>query len=131
MTYHHPGSAPVYSPNSYGGPKADPSTELPTWWVEAGELGRYEYEKHADDDDFVQPRALYRDVMDETDRAHLVTNIVAHASDGVSDDVQRRVIGYWTNVDADLGARVAAGLGRGNGAGAGAESTTSESEVQR
>ena len=38
--------------------------------------------------------------MDQTDREHLVTNIVAHASDGVSADVQERVIGYWTNVDA-------------------------------
>src|ERR687888_490248 len=131
MTYRHAGSQPVYSPNSYGGPQADPAKELPTWWVEAGEIGRYAYEKHADDDDFVQPRALYRDVMNDEDRAHLVTNIVAHASDNVSDDVQRRVIGYWTNVDADLGARVAAGLGRGNGAAAGAKSTTSESEVQR
>jgi catalase len=113
MTYRHPGSQPVYSPNSYGGPEADPSKELPTWWVEAGELGRYAYEKHADDDDFVQPRALYRDVMNDEDRAHLVTNIVAHASDGVSEDVQRRVVAYWANVDAGLGARVAEGLGMG------------------
>ena len=84
MTYRHAGSQPVYAPNSYGGPQADPSKELPTWWVEAAEIGRYAYEKHADDDDFVQPRALYRDVMGQTDRDHLVTNIVAHASDGVS-----------------------------------------------
>jgi catalase len=49
--------------------------------------------------------------MDETDRQHLVTNIVAHASDGVSSDMQRRVVAYWTNVDAELGARVASGLG--------------------
>jgi catalase len=131
MTYHHNGSQPVYSPNSYGGPQADPSKELPTWWVEAAEIGRYAYEKHADDDDFVQPRALYRDVMNDTDRDHLVTNIVAHASDNVSDDVQRRVIGYWTNVDADLGARVAAGLGHGNGTGVRTASTAGESEVQR
>jgi catalase len=48
--------------------------------------------------------------MDDTDREHLVTNIVAHASAGVSDDVQRRVIAYWTNVDPELGARVAGGL---------------------
>jgi catalase len=112
MTYHHPGSAPHYWPNSYGGPEADPSKELPTWWVEAGELGRYEYEPHADDDDFVQPRALYRDVMNDTDREHLVTNIVAHASDAVSDRIQERVVEYWTNVDVNLGSRVAAGLGR-------------------
>jgi catalase len=112
MRYRHAGAQPVYAPNSYGGPQADPTKELPTWWVEAAEIGRYAYEKHADDDDFVQPRALIRDVMDETDRDHLVTNIVAHAGDHVSADVQLRVLDYWTNVDAELGARVAAGLGR-------------------
>jgi catalase len=80
--------------------------------VEAAEIGRYAYEKHADDDDFVQPRALYRNVMDDTDREHLASNIVAHASAGVTPAIQARVIDYWTNVDPDLGARVAAGLGR-------------------
>jgi catalase len=113
------GAQPVYWPNSYGGPEADPSKELPTWWVEAGEIGRYAYELHRDDDDFGQPGTLYREVMNETDREHLVTNIVAHASDGVSADVKKRVIGYWTSVDADLGAHVAAGLGSSNGNGAG------------
>ena len=113
MTYRHAGSQPVYSPNSYGGPQADPAKELPTWWVEAGEIGRYAYEKHADDDDFVQPRALYRDVMDGTDREHLASNIVAHASAGVSPAVQARVVDYWLSVDPELGARVAAGLGLG------------------
>jgi catalase len=54
--------------------------------------------------------------MTPTDREHLVTNIVAHASDGVSADVQARVIEYWTNVDGELGARVAAGLGHGTAA---------------
>jgi catalase len=110
MTIRHAGAQPVYSPNSYGGPKADPTKELPTWWVEAGEIGRYAYELHQDDDDFIQPGALYRNVMSATDREHLVTNIVAHASDGVTVDVQQRVIGYWTSVDAELGGRVAAGL---------------------
>jgi catalase len=124
MTYRHNGGQPPYAPNSFGGPKADPSVELPTWQVEAGEMGRYAYHKHRDDDDFVQPRALYRDVMSDSDREHLVTNIVAHASDGVSDDMQRRVTGYWTNVDADLGARVAAGLGARDGSGNGAAAPT-------
>ncbi len=54
--------------------------------------------------------------MNDTDREHLVTNIVAHASDGVSPEIQERVVGYWTNVDAELGARVAAGLAGSNGA---------------
>jgi catalase len=119
MTYRHAGSQPVYAPNSYGGPRADPSKELPTWWVQAAEIGRYAYERHAEDDDFGQAGALYRDVMDDTDREHLESNIVAHAGDGVSDDVQQRVVAYWTNVDPDLGAGVASGLGRTNGAATG------------
>jgi hypothetical protein len=38
--------------------------------------------------------------------------------------MQLRVIAYWTNVDAQLGARVAAGLGLGNG------STTGQASAQ-
>ena len=52
--------------------------------------------------------------MDVTDREHLVTNIVpCRASDEVTPDMQQRVIAYWSDVDADLGARVAARLGHG------------------
>ncbi len=116
MTYHHAGDQPVYAPNSHGGPQADPQrgAEL-SWSVPGGELGRYAYEKHAEDDDFGQAGTLYRDVMSDTDREHLVTNIVGHASDRVSAEVQLRVVAYWTSVDPGLGARVAAGLGHGNG----------------
>ena len=49
--------------------------------------------------------------MSDADREHLVTNIVGHASDHVSEPVQQRVVAYWTNVDPDLGGRVATGLG--------------------
>jgi catalase len=109
---HHAGAQPVYAPNSHGGPQTDPQRGADLGWsVEAGELGRYAYEKHAADDDFAQPGALYRNVMSDTDREHLVTNIVGHASDEVSHDMQLRVIAYWTNVDAQLGAQVAAAWG--------------------
>jgi catalase len=57
-------------------------------------------------------------VMSESDRDHLVANIVAHASNEVTEEIQWRVIAYWSNVDAQLGARIAAGLGRGDGASA-------------
>ncbi|HTX45353.1 MAG TPA: catalase [Solirubrobacteraceae bacterium] len=118
MTYRHAGAQPVYAPNSFGGPAAggDGHGSDLFWDVEAGELGRYAYEKHAEDDDFGQPGALYREVMDDTDREHLVTNIVGHASaEEVTSDMKERVIAYWANVDAELGAKVAAGLGQGNG----------------
>jgi catalase len=73
MAVKNAGNQPVYAPNSYGGPAAGPqrAAEL-NWWVEAGELGRYVYTKHRDDDNFVQPRVLVEDVMTETDREHLV-----------------------------------------------------------
>jgi catalase len=114
MTYRHSGAQPVYAPNSYGGPQAEPSRGVDlSWTVEASELGRYAYEKHVQDDDFGQAGALYRDVLNETDREHLAANIVGHASDDVSREAQMRVIAYWTSVDAHLGVTVAAGLGLG------------------
>jgi catalase len=112
MSYRHAGAQAVYAPNSYDGPQADAGKELPTWRVEAGEVGRYAYEKHSDDDDFVQARALYRDVMDDMDRERLLRNVAAHAGDGVSAEVQGRVIGYWSEVDSELGARLARALER-------------------
>ncbi len=118
MTYHHSGGQPVYAPNSYGGPAADPArgTEI-GWDVDAAELARTAYEKHAEDDDFGQPGTLVRDVMDDEQRAALVTNVVEHASDDVSPEMQLRVIAYWSRVDNGVGRRVAEGLGRTNGGG--------------
>ena len=116
MTYHHAGDQPVYAPNSYGGPAADPAKGVEIGWdVDAAELARTVYERHADDDDFSQPGTLVREVMDDEAREALVSNIVEHASDDVSSEMQLRVIAYWTRVDEQIGARVAAGLGHGNG----------------
>ena len=113
MTYRHAGGQPVYAPNSYGGPEADAERAGGVdWQVEAGELGRYGYEKHREDDDFSQAGTLVRDVMDDTARTHLVNNIVGHASDHVTDEVQLRVVAYWSAVDVDLGDRIAEGLGQ-------------------
>jgi catalase len=114
MAYRHAGSQPVYAPNSYGGPMADPDRAADLgWWVEAAEIGRFAYEKHAEDDDFVQPRKLYREVMTDTDREHLVTNIVSHVKAGVKPDVVHRVVEYWRSVDPDLGAQVEKQLNAG------------------
>jgi catalase len=128
MTYHHSGDQPVYAPNSYGGPEADTNLgHEVTWEVPGAEIGRYAYEKHSGDDDFVQPRALVNEVMSETDRDHLVSNVVGHASNEVTDEIQWRVIAYWSNVDAQLGARIAAGLGKSDGTSAnGAQAAAQE-----
>jgi catalase len=111
MRYDNPGD-PVYAPNSYGGPAADPKRYGEQFRPQvSGQLGRSPYTPHREDDDFVQPRALYQRVLSETDREHLVTNIVNHVKKGVTEEVKRRVIEYWRKVDGDLGARVTKGLG--------------------
>jgi catalase len=115
MRFHHNGAQPVYAPNSYGGPEADPQRYRdPNWFVETAEIMRTAYEAHKDDNDFIQPGTLYREVMTSTDQDHLVGNIVWHLSQGVERFIQERAVNdYWAKVDPDLGARVAAGLGIG------------------
>jgi catalase len=111
MAYRHAGPQPVYAPNSYGGPEADPKTAgTVAWTVQSGELVRSAYEKHSEDDDFGQAGSLYRTAMSDTDRRNLVANIVGHAGDNVSGQIQLRVVAYWKSVDAELGALIAAGL---------------------
>ncbi|GII53669.1 catalase [Planotetraspora thailandica] len=105
-------SDPVYAPNSAGGPVADPSIFAGESYHIAGEIIRSAYTKHAEDDDFVQPRALWENVLSDTDRTHLVSNIVGHASaPEVTGDMKKRVVDYWTSVHKDLGQGVAQGLG--------------------
>ena len=107
MRYDNPGD-PVYAPNSYGGPAANPERagEVHTRWS-TGELMRAPYRAHRDDDDFVQPRALIDDVLSPTDIDHLVNNIVSHLRQDVSPAVTTRVIEYWRDIHTDIGARVA------------------------
>lgn len=112
MRYRHAGDQPVYAPNSYGGPKADSERfGEPAGWEVSGEIVRSAYAKHRDDDDFVQPGTLYREVLSEVDRENLVGNLVGHLRSGVQPEVRARALEYWRMVDPDLGARVGKGLG--------------------
>ena len=113
MRFRHAGAQPVYAPNGYGGPQADPRFEDPSWEVATGEIGRHPRAPHAEDDDFSQARSLWRDVMTRTDRDHLVANIGGHLGNEVSDEVQVRAVEYWRKVDHELGSRVASELGWG------------------
>jgi catalase len=108
---------PVYAPNSYGGPKADPSqTDDAGLWAADGEMVRSAYTPRTDDDDFVQARTQVREVLDDEARERLVSNIAGHLSDGVSDDVLARAFEYWRNVDQELGDRIEQAVGATVGA---------------
>ncbi|MGH8886263.1 MAG: catalase [Egibacteraceae bacterium] len=110
MRYHHSGDQPVYAPNSFGGPKADPARYCEQQFEVSGMVQRSPYVKHAQDNDFVQPGNLWRNVLSEYDRDNLVSNIVGHMSDGVAWEIQARQLELWRQVDLELGARIAKGL---------------------
>jgi catalase len=103
---------PVYAPNSYGGPTADPSrTDDAGLWAADGEMVRAGYVSHAEDDDWGQPGTLVREVLDDDARARLVSNVAGHLSDGVSDKVLARAFEYWKNIDQEIGERIEQAVG--------------------
>jgi catalase len=98
---------PVYAPNSYGGPVADPErTDGAGLWASDGEMVRTAYTLRADDDDWGQAGTLVREVMDDAQRERLVANVAGHLSAGVSEPVLQRAFEYWRNIDAEVGARI-------------------------
>ncbi len=101
------GDGPNYWPNSFGGPEPRPEVAEPPFEVE-GEAARQKY-VHPNDD-FVQAGALYRQVMNEEERARLVGNLVAHMS-GAIERIQYRQAALFYKCDPEYGTRVAEGLG--------------------
>ncbi|MBD8507224.1 catalase [Hoyosella sp. G463] len=102
---------PVYAPNSYGGPHANPEAAGPyAGWDTAGEMVREAYVQHPEDDDFRQAGTLVREVMDDDQRERLVNNVVGHLPDGVTEPVLERAFEYWKNIDPEIGKRIEDGI---------------------
>ena len=97
---------PVYAPNSYGGPAAQPEVGGEATWYADGEMVREAYTLREDDDDWSQAGALVREVMDDAQRDRFVDNVAGHLADGVSEKVLVRAFEYWTNVDKTIGERI-------------------------
>jgi catalase len=98
---------PVYAPNSYGGPQADPSrTDGAGLWAADGEMVRSAHTLRQDDDDWGQAGTLVRDVMNEGERDRLVANVAGHLSQGVSEPVLQRAFEYWRTIDKQTGERI-------------------------
>ncbi len=101
------GTGPNYYPNSFDGPAPDPSAAEPQMPV-SGATGRFAY-THPNDD-YEQPRALFAEVMDDTDRAHLVDNVAGHLGEA-TERIRLRQAALFYRVHPDLGAAVAAAVG--------------------
>lgn len=100
------GGAPNYYPNSFGGPEPRPEVAEPPVDV-SGKAARQRY-IHPNDD-FVQAGELFRKVMTDTDREHLVGNIVGHLA-GAQKRIQYRQCAVFHKADPDYSRRVAQGL---------------------
>ena len=103
---------PVYAPNSYGGPKADPSqTTTRACGRPTATWSARPTPQRAEDDDFGQAGTMVREVLDDEARERLVGNVAGHLSQGVSDKVLARAFEYWKNIDAELGERIEQAVG--------------------
>jgi len=105
---------PVYAPNSKGGPRADRERYgEPAGWHTDGEMVRSAYTRRTEDDDWGQAGTLVREVMDQSERDRLVSNVAGHLLGGVSEPVLQRAFEYWRQVDDDLGQRIEKSVGAG------------------
>lgn len=104
-------SDPVYAPNTKGGAAADPEhyPEDAVWQAD-GEFMREAYALRAEDDDFGQANRLVNEVMDDAARERLVSNVVGHLSNGVTEPILERAFEYWRNVDPTIGERIEQGV---------------------
>jgi catalase len=107
-------SDPVYAPNSYGGPKADPDRAAEVHWYTDGDMVRSAYTLRPEDDDWGQANTLVRQVMDEAARQRLVSNVAGHLCNGVSKEVLDRAFEYWKNIDKEVGDKIEAAVRNGS-----------------
>lgn len=100
------GDGPNYYPNSFGGPEPKAGTgELP--FEVSGQAARQPY-IHPNDD-FFQAGELYRRVMTDEDREHLVGNITTHLCNALK-RIQLRQAAIFYKADPEYGTRIAHGL---------------------
>ena len=103
-------SDPVYAPTPRAGRRPTASTTsrsagtpTGTWCVPPTRL-------HTEDDDWGQAGAMVREVLDDAARERLVSNVVGHLLDGVTEPVLQRAFQYWRNVDKNLGDKIESGV---------------------
>ena len=96
------GALPNYYPNSFNA--SEPNTKFTPPQAEVDAI----IQKHirpVQDIDFVQPRALYQKVMNDTDRAHLIHNIVIHLGNAKK-NLQYRQTALFYKCDPDFGTKI-------------------------
>lgn len=111
VTYHRDGAMrfdqpeigdAYYEPNSFGGPKEDPSYHEPP--QDLGSVRADRFNGNIDNDDFIQARNLFR-LMRKDEQQRLCSNI-AESMTGVPQEIQERQCALFLQVDPAYGAGV-------------------------
>ncbi|KAJ2833764.1 catalase A [Coemansia furcata] len=101
------GCLPNYEPNSFGGPQEAPHTrEIDARSAVEGYIGRHTY--RLTDEDFDQPRALYR-LLSAGEQQDLVDNMAASIAQA-KPVFQRSILPHLKRIDGEFGARIEAFL---------------------
>ncbi len=98
--------SPNYYPNSFGGAAPNPDFKEPGIEL-SGTAGRFAYTYPQDD--FYQAGELYRKVMTDEDRNHLIGNIITHLGNAQK-RLQLRQTALFYKADAEYGTRIAQGV---------------------
>ncbi|MCL5782643.1 MAG: catalase [Candidatus Thermoplasmatota archaeon] len=97
-----------YEPNSFSGPVEDVSGKRIKYGVN-GFADSLPYEKHSEDNDYIQAGNLYRMLSGE-EKTRLIDNI-ANDLKNVKPDIVKRQLAHFYKADKDYGTRIAAELG--------------------
>ncbi|KAG8336740.1 hypothetical protein J6590_039820 [Homalodisca vitripennis] len=97
--------APNYFPNSFNGQKESPRGGYLKFSA-TGDVAKY---NSADDDNFSQATLFWKKTLNEEERNRLVNNIVGNLK-AASSFIQDRAVKNFSQVDLDLGQRLAEGL---------------------
>ncbi|XP_018568973.1 catalase-like [Anoplophora glabripennis] len=102
-TIHSQGGAPNYHPNSFKGPDNDRRAHALAPVIPlSGDAKRLD---SGNDDNFTQPRLLYRRVLKPDERGRLIQNIVSWLKP-TNSVMQERAISAFSLVDTDLGEKI-------------------------
>jgi catalase len=107
------GSSPNYWPNSFDDVVIDPSYKEPAFSMESTLTNWYDRNTLGEDDHYTQPGNLFRHLMTDADRQHLIHNIVISMQGIASpkrDEIVARQLCHFCRADIQLGLGVAAGL---------------------
>jgi len=103
------GASPVYNSSYSKGTFENPSLHIARFNV-SGSVARTKVRVNNPEDDFVQAGILYRDILSEEGRKHLIENMSGYMK-FAKVDIQRKCVALFSKCDEDYGKRLSEALG--------------------